>query len=396
MKKYIILTLTAMAALAACSKVEIAPEAQREINFEVANSVRTKATSGATYENGAFGTCAWFNSAATPSTISDFMVNEQVDKVGSVWKTVDHTFYWPKSGSISFISYSPFVGDSNTANSNPAVTGTTITYTGVNTAAGPAPVDYMYADKVTCSSNVNEVADTVGGTADSGYKGVPTVSHHALAKLSFKMKANFVTYVDATTNTRTSWDVTVTSAKISGFKTTGDCALTLNTDGKTWDKPVTKIGTDTVYVWTNVSGSTGEQQLIDATTYPEGVKFYYDAVNDKEYNDALDLSAASGFVMPQLLTASAQKLELTIHIKTHLSNGKTIDEDFTKVVDIKDISSLKAWEMNQNIVYTIKIKPTAKADGAEGHDDDPNDVIITFDPAVADWTTVDASATIQL
>ena len=52
--------------------------------------------------------------------------------------------------------------------------------------------------------------------------------------------------------------------------------------------------------------------------------------------------------------------------------------------------------MNQNIVYTISIKPTAKADGPDGHDNDPNDVIITFDPAVADWTNVDAAATIQL
>ena len=387
MKKYIILTLAAMAALTACSKVEIAPEAQREINFEVANSIQTKAT-GSVYDNGAFGTYAWFNNT------DEFMVNEQVDKVGSVWKTVDHTFYWPKSGSISFISYSPFTGTSDTAGTVPAITKNTITYTGVTVGT----TDLMYADRATCSSNVNEVTDS--DTADSGYKGVPTVFRHALAKISFKMKANFVTYVDATTNTRTSWDVTVTSAKISGFKTTGDCALTLNADNKSWDKPVTNIGTTedpiNVNVWTNTSGTTGEQELVDATTYPEGVKFYYDATNDEEHNDALDLAAAAGYVLPQVLSADAQKLELKIHIKTHLSNGKTIDEDFTKVVDIRAISSLKAWQMNENIVYTIKIKPTAKAEGAEGHDDDPNDVIITFDPAVSDWTTVDASATIQL
>ena len=387
MKKYIILTLAAMAALTACSKVEVAPEAQREINFEVANSIQTKAT-GSVYNNGAFGTYAWFNNT------DEFMVNEQVDKVGSVWKTVDHTFYWPKSGSISFISYSPFTGTSDTAGTVPAITKNTITYTGVTVGT----TDLMYADRATCSSNVNEVTDS--DTADSGYKGVPTVFRHALAKISFKMKANFVTYVDATTNTRTSWDVTVTSAKISGFKTTGDCALTLNADNKSWDKPVTNIGTTedpiNVNVWTNTSGTTGEQELVDATTYPEGVKFYYDATNDEEHTDALDLAAATGYVLPQVLSADAQKLELKIHIKTHLSNGKTIDEDFTKVVDIRAISSLKAWQMNENIVYTIKIKPTAKAEGAEGHDDDPNDVIITFDPAVSDWTNVDASATIQL
>ena len=71
------------------------------------------------------------------------------------------------------------------------------------------------------------------------------------------------------------------------------------------------------------------------------------------------LNAATGFVMPQVLEAGAQLLTLDIHIKTTLSNGKEINEDLVKTVDIKDISSLKAWQMNEIIVYTINIKPTA-------------------------------------
>ena len=376
MKKFILLATVAVAAMAACSKIDETPASQREINFNVANSLQTKAT-GAVYNNGAFGTYAWFNGT------DDFMVNETVNLVGGVWKTSVHTFYWPKTGSIDFISYSPFNGNVDTADSNPAVTKTTITYTGIT--AGD--VDYMYADKVNCNSNVNEVTDS--DTADSGYSGVPTVFRHALAKLSFKIKANFVEYTDATTNSTTKWDVTVTSAKISGFKTTGDCALALNTDGKHWDKPVTNIGTATdpvnVNVWTNVSGTTDDQELVDATTYPEGVLLT---------TTAQDLASASGYVMPQVLENGAQTLKLTIHIKTTLSNNKVIEEDFTPTIDIKDISSLKAWQMNENIAYTINIKPTATT--ADGDPDNPNDVIITFDPAVADWTNVDASATIQL
>lgn len=370
MKKYIILAAAAVMALAACSKVESVPEANREINFQVANRIQTKAT-GAVYNNGAFGTYAWFNGT------DDFMVNEQVDLIGGVWKTADHTFYWPKTGSIDFISYSPFNGTSNTAGTVPAVTKNSITYTDYTAA----DVDLMYADKVNCNKNVNEVTDS--DTADSGYEGVPTVFRHALAKLSFKIKANFVTYTDATTNTTTSWDVTVTSAKISGFKTQGSCALALNTDGKSWDKPVTTVGTVDYNVWTSLSGTSADQELVDATTYPTGVLLT---------TTPQDLAAANGYVIPQILETGAQKLDLTIHIKTYLSNGKTIEEDFTPSIDIKDISSLKAWQMNENIVYTINIKPVAYVSSY----DDPNDVIITFDPAVADWTNVDASATIQL
>ena len=371
MKKYIILAAAAVMALAACTKVNT-PEANREINFQVANRIQTKAT-GVLYNNGAFGTYAWFKGT------DDFMVNEKVDLISGVWKTADHTFYWPKTGSIDFISYSPFDGTSNTAGTVPAVTSNSITYTDYTAA----DVDLMYADKVNCRSNVNEVTDS--DTADSGYEGVPTVFRHALAKLSFKIKANFVTYTDATTNTTTSWEVTVKSAKISGFKTKGSCALALNIDGKSWDKPVTTVGTVDYNVWTSLDGASADQELVDATTYPTGVLLT---------TTPKDLAAANGYVIPQILEAGAQTLKLEIHIKTTLSNGKTIEEDYTPTIDIKDISSLKAWQMNENIVYTINIKPTATT--ATGSFDDPNDVIITFDPAVADWTNVDASATIQL
>ena len=379
MKKYFIIAAAALVAMAGCSKIENAPEAaQREISFEVANSLNTKAT-GAVYDNGAFGTYAWFNNTDI------FMVNEQVDKVSSVWRTVDNTYYWPKTGSISFISYSPFTGSSNSENSVPVITKNSITYTDVTVGA----TDLMYANRATCSSNVNDVTDG-DDTADSGFSGVPTVFNHALAKLSFKIKANFIDYTDAITNTTTTWEVTVTSAKISGFKTKGDLALTLNEDGKTWDKPVTNIGTSdapvNVNIWTNTSGESAEQELVDATTYPDGVLLT---------TSPQDLAAASGYVLPQQLTSDTQKLELKIKIKTNLPNGHSIVENFNPVIDIKNISSLQAWQMNQNIVYTIKIKPTAKA-GENGHDDDPDDVIITFDPAVADWVTVDADATIQL
>lgn len=371
MKKVLLIAAAVVAAMTACTKVNPTGDAQREISFEVANSL-TKAT-GSVYDNGAFGSYAWFNNT------DDFMVNEQVDKVGGVWKTVDHTFYWPKTGSISFISYSPFAGTSDTAGSVPAITKNSITYTGITAGS----TDLMYADRATCSSNVNEVTDS--DTADSGFSGVPTVFRHALAKLSFKIKANFVEYTDPTTNTKTEWEVKVTSAKIGGFKTTGDCALALNADGKSWDKPVTTVGTTDYNVWTNLSGASAEQELIDATTYPSGVILT---------TAAQDLAAASGYVMPQVLAADTQQLKLTVHIKTTLSNGKEINEDFNPTIDIMDISSLKAWQMNENIVYTINIKPTAIAD--PNNNDNPNDVIITFDPAVADWTVVDANATIQL
>lgn len=368
MKKYIIIAIAALAASVACSKVETV-DLQKEIKFEVANSVQTKAFTGSVYNNGAFGTYAWFNNT------DDFMVNEQVDNNGSAWTTVDHTFYWPKTGSISFISYSPFEGTSNTAGTTPEVTKNKITYTGVTAGT----TDLMYADRATCSNNVNEVEDGA-----NSFIGVPTIFRHALAKLSFKVMANFTEWDDATTGSHTEWEITLKSFKIHGFNTTGDLELNLNTDGKSWDKPVTTVAGVDYNVWTNASGATADQELV--------------ASNIVLTTTAVDLASATGYVLPQMLTAGVQSVDINAHIKTTLANGKTINEDFVKTINISEISTLKAWQMNENIVYTIKFKPTAHGTGpgVTPHDNDPEDVIIKFDPAVADWTSVDASATIQL
>ena len=390
MKKYIILAAAAVAAMAACSKVVETPDAQREINFTVANRVQTKA---AYSTDDTFGTYAWYtaNSASVAATTGSdhaaFMVNEEVGYVNPVWKTLHNTFYWPKTGSIDFISYSPFDGTNNTADSNPAVTQTTITYTGIDTAEldsqdNPKNIDYMYADKVTCTINDNT---TPAQTA------VPTVFRHALAKVGFKMKANFVSYTDATTGQTTTWDVYVKSVKVSGFKTIGDCVLTWSNNE--WVKPVTTVGSVEYNVWTNLSGSSAEQELI-ADADPDDDTKWLLLTEDADDNV---INSATGFVMPQILEASAtnapaQQIKLQIHITTHLSNGRTIEEDYNPTLDIMDLSNLKAWQMNQNIVYTIKIKPVAYVSTY----DDPDDVIITFDPTVADWTNVNASATIQL
>ena len=376
MKKYIILVATAIMACAACSKVETLG-VKNQINFNVAKYVQTKA-SGSVYDTAVpFGTYAWFT-AASGSTNAEFMVNEQVAYNGSVWTTADHTFYWPKTGYVEFISYSPFAGTSNTAGIVPAITANTITYTDVTIGTD----DLMYADKVKCSENKNDITDD--DTNDSGFSGVPTLFHHALAKLSFKVKANFVEWVGANNDT-TRWEITINSFKIDSLYTTGSCALTLNADGKTWDKPVTTVGTTDYNVWTvsDPTAITAAQELVDAATYPTGVQL--DTV-------AKDLTPAAGFVMPQVLKDGSQKVKISAHIKTYLPTGRSIEEDFVKTIDISGISSLKAWQMNQNIIYTINFKPTAKVSS----DDSPEDVIVTFDPAVADWTIVNTNASIQL
>ena len=366
MKKLIFITSAALVALSACSKVESAPESGGEISFQVANYIQTRAA-GVKYDNGNFGTYSWFNAT------DEFMTNEEVGKVGSDWKTINHTYYWPKTGSIDFISYSPFAGTNGTAGTVPSVTKSDNGYTLSYSDYTVGDDDIMYADLATCSSNVNEITDDADGSTDSGFTGVPTLFHHALAKVSFQVQANFLEATNG--DDKTTWEVTVTSAKLGGVYTTGDCALTWNASDKAWDKPEDNV-------WTDPSDPSSEMELLEENL-----------VLTTEPQDLTDL----GLVLPQVLEEDMQTLSLVVHIKTTLANGNVIEEDYVSgPLDLVSITDLAAWEMNQNIVYLIKFRPTATGTGPTITPDSPDDVIILFDPAVADWTTVEAGISIQL
>ena len=213
--------------------------------------------------------------------------------------------------------------------------------------------------------------------AVSGANGVPTLFHHALAKLSFRVKANFLEYTaDDNNKSKTTWAVTLQKATLKGLYNTGDLTLDINTDDVTWKTEGWKA--DTQKTAKDVELVTAANGLVLKT-------------------DPQDLYGAKSFyVLPQALAKGAQAIALKFHIKTTLPNGNVVDEDYDNTLDLKEISSLASWGMNQNIIYTICIKPTATASSTDPYIIDPSDVIITFDPAAMDWETVDADAIIQL
>ena len=379
MKKYILLAAAALVVFAGCSKIENAPEAQREISFAVAKHLQTKAGDNVVYDtNIPFGTYAWYTAGTTEGSQGvDFMTNETVGFVSPVWKTTVHTFYWPKTGSVDFISYSPFDGTNGTADSAPEVTKTTITYSGITAA----DVDYLYADKVTVdaatgvnTNNVNiDLNDDADRTAYSGaqYSGVPTLFRHALAKVAFRVKANFLEWGDGAD--KTTWKLTLMHFKVGGVYTKGD--LHLSWDGSAW------VPQDANKIWENPSDKTADQELANGLVLT---------------TDFQDLAALTNpFVLPQKV--DDQQVTIKLKIETTLANGNPLIEYYEKTFDLKDISSLEYIKMNQNIVYNISIKPTATSGSTDPSTfDNPEDVTITFDPAVADWETLSSSINIQL
>lgn len=375
MKKYMILCASALLALAACTKVAPVAETQHEIGFQVA-SYATKANS-ALPEDTVFGAYSWYTNEAG-TTVAQ-MTNEKVGKRGTEWKTIENTFYWPKTGSIDFISYSPWM-----ENGPSEITATSLKFNAfkvgeldANNGFTANGVDLMYADKaLKQTQNGTEYVAVSNVTG-----GVPTLFHHALANVSFKIQANFLEWTDPQTQSKTTWKVTVKSAKLNGAYTQGDLALTSTATAAAWTKP-------TDDVWTNLSAPVA----FDLISAEDGV-----ALTSKAKGETPTDLSDFGFVIPQKL-GDAQTLTLVMDIETTQPNKVTFTQpNVTRTVKLNTgkngNDAIAAWKMNQKIVYTILVKPTKGTN--PDNPDDPTDDVITFDPAVAGWDEV-LGATIQL
>jgi len=356
MKKHLIIGLAALAAITACTK-QVPDGSRQEIAFRVANFI-TKANVAFTGED--FGTYSWHH--AQDGTVTPQMENEQVGRKGSEWKTLNNTYYWPKSGSLDFISYAPYMAD----RSKVTVTERSLSFEAYSVDTD----DLMYADKA-----VNQTENITPGTyyEVSGANGVPTLFHHALARLSFQVQASFLDRT-ADDNSKTSWEVTLSEATLSGILNTGTLNLTLASDGTRWETAgwsadMSKTADDIALV-------TGDPMVLTTAAQPL-------------------FGGNSFFVLPQDLMNGQQTITFSFVIVTHLPNGNVLTETFEQTLDLADLSSIGSWEMNKNIVYTIQIRPT-KSINPEEHPNDPDDAIITFDPASADWETVNGDVTIQL
>lgn len=354
MKKYFVFAAAALAALTSCSKVEPEDLNGPEIGFQVANYVtQTKAT-GAEYTYLNFKTYAFYYTAPT-ETAQPFMKDETITKQGEgaaqAWKP-SRAYFWPKSGAINFISYYTTAGLSATISGDYAATisGTVAK----DSEALLADEAYQY------SKNVNEIT-----TTGTDYTGVPTLFRHTLAKLNFDFKAGKVEEADGPDH-KTSWDITISSVTLTGFKSKGSAAFTADKTSKSaaslieWTKP-------TGSVWTPAADAT-------LTTIPD-TEFGKVTTAFTSTTQAERL-LKNYVVMPQELSDDV-KMTVTYKIVTKYDGDpyaeETITTDPIKLNTFETATDvrLSSWQMNKNIIYTVTIWP--------------NDNTITFDPGVVDY-----------
>ena len=397
MKKYLLIASAALLALAACSKVTPVEQPASEISFSVVNyAQRTKADAqGVKFENNDFGTYAWWS----PDTWevnkfnTAFMSNVQITKSNNAWKPAQ-PYYWTKTGSISFFSYSPYKAQGApeyrpaTAQTDDAAATAEGWYLDNYTIPDGAREDLMFADPaLNHSKNVNTVTDNgayndgTQATDDSGYEGVPTLFHHALTKVAFQFnKKHFVkAEVDEEDNVTnaaaitwpanvTSFDIQVTSAKVYAAKTASYAV----------DK------------WTGYHNDAGE--------------YDYTPTNAPNLAEADQVTAAPNFfyLLPQPMTTTISKtiggengksvttpsLVLTYKISiTYKGATERVVETVTDAIyplslAVQNNSAID-WTPNKSILYTITINPFF-------------DEQITFDPAVVDWNeTANGTITVE-
>lgn len=348
--------------MAACSRVQLDNREDALIRFQVARYGTSQAATKAPldYKDGyqavPFGAYAWYK-GATPAYDQAFMTNEKVayNATENIWFTEQTTYYWPKSGTLDFICYSPYSTDGV-----PQVEEDRIEYSAWNVSANPG-TDLLYADKAT---GLNQNKTTYF------YSGVPVLFRHALAKVEFSMRLAYSEMVPSTGD-KTKWEVTLKSITLKDILTTG--SLTLNLVDGQWALPDSKVWTATG-ARTDVNLDCSALQVFKDTE-PQNL-------------------GESMLVLPQALD-NGQKMVLKLAISTWRDTGEGYpQEPFIEETEILlnaslTTQALQKWGINQSIKYNLILAPSLSPDGVS-----PTE--ITFDPAEADWDTVTLNAVIDI
>ena len=194
MKKYFIIAVAAVVALTACSKNEVdTPTEASRINFNTVTGLNTKAPlSGTTYKttDPNFGIFCYALTdgntwAANSADGQLYMDNVEIsyNSTDKIWEPAS-VYYWPLSGSLTFVGYSPY-GCNGTVAYAPATKVLTVTDFAQAEAVDDQE-DLMWA---TTNPDLTDNQSTYTSELQtSTLLGVNEVFHHALSQVKFNVK----------------------------------------------------------------------------------------------------------------------------------------------------------------------------------------------------------------
>ena len=430
-KLFIAIATVALVATASCTKVtpdESSSAINNKISFNVANySPTTKADShghtsfidelaelGIAKANAAFSTEAFVHADNGNGTVAvpvDFFVAgtnnveavKYVDGDTKYWEP-EHTYYWPKAknSSVSFFSWYDF----NTS-SSPALTyttdGGTATLAWTNRTVALKD-NVMWAD---AAYHYKKNPTAIHGL-DGVTEGVPTLFHHALAKVRFTAKASQLQKEDTkNAGYYTFWEVKLSEVSIPAnvVKNNGNLTLTqtgLTTNGtKAWTVPSPAI-------WAAPATQTYSAKLDENNVFNNDVAKGTTALTTEAQYITAKKTETAGYMANNYFTvlpqAVADGIVLTFKYTVTTKYGQTLasaETVSTETINVNDLAAdgtaftangiklnamatgttpanIANWEMNHCYTYNIIINPETDT--------------IKFDPAVEAWAAEESAS----
>ncbi|MCR5276481.1 MAG: fimbrillin family protein [Bacteroidales bacterium] len=402
MKKFFFFAAAALVALAACSKVDTVETPARKIGFNVGTyKAGTKADPSTKHalqgETNSFSSKAFLHADAGSGMTVQNMFGTTGETVSftagtpNVWEP-SNEYFWPKAASsyINFVSWY----SKNTKSQFSAANVTEISMDW-GTNASPVTIDstdnILFADLAYNLKENKKDFITTSGVAE----GVPTLFHHALAKLQFNMKLK-----TSTVSTKTIWDVAIQEATLT-IANNGYLALAIpvaDTANKTKTTIPWKVGNDAatsdIVGWARPSTGSTNETLVEtsstaANTTKTLAKLSFETFAPKSLSDTATTAQvflAERTVMPQTLGSNVQfSLKFKISL-FHGNNGAKVGDAYSEeIVEIPVtnlttlVPSITDWKMNTKYIYNVTIDPVGKK--------------VLFDPAVVDWAEVASTDT---
>lgn len=263
---------------------------------------------------------------------TDYMVNVETkhDATANAWAPMDHDYYWPKTGTLTFSAFSPADYDSW----KPAIAEEKLTASGVVVAADAADVDLLYSELAKDKTK----NDDIDG---NNYKGVEIKFAHALSSIKFK-----VALISELTGTT----ITVNEIKLAKVASEGDFSWDFVPDNDpVWTGDETKLAE-----YVAVTGST---QTVTTT--------------------AADVADANALILlPQTLGRADAANNVVAVVKYTITVGEQEGIEQIATIDLSKLTyatqDSAEWKPGKRYIYTVKI----------GLDR------ILFDPEVNAWVDV--------
>ena len=337
MKQFKSILIFVLVALAGCTKTEFV-YMEKEITFTVGKyATETKAASIIDVDNiRSFNTKAWLYAEGVDGAQDFFGTGETITYNNTDAWEPSHPYYWPKSSNsyINFVSWY----DKNGAPT--LISEEALEWSGRTIVADD---NIMFADAA-WHYNQNPSANYHFNGVVSG---VPTLFHHALARVQVNLKASVDTNPDNNTET---YEVSLQSASLEGIYRRGNMKL-VNSESSTTGTSAWRSNNSPTFLWTTSSGSNSESfTLVSSNT----------AITTTNYA----VMSLSSF-LPQNL-GDAVILHFTYTITTR-SNGSIVSSEngITANVTLNTIKNssdeeIDKWLPNRRYIYNFTINPVGQ------------------------------------